>query len=341
MPDILKTNSGVLIREPEASDFMMGALDRPSLQYQENVPDGDWLKYLPTTERQSSKIFDTMACVTFSGLNSIETQLNRLIMAGLMLPGDFKWLFDNGYFGADGKVNLSDRFTAKMSHTSKNGNFLTQVADSIRHDGCVPESKWPWTETFDWDAYYADIPADIIALGLEFAARFITGYEWIATGPGTSKGIIFKALTHAPLQLATQVCSGWSTEPVVQNCQLEVQHATLLYGYDGVSDYEIFDQYDPFYKMLAPDYTIPFILKHVIMPAAGLITNNTDMTDQETLDLMYQLGFKRMADAGAQGYLGRPIKEVLQTLVASEENKAYTSLFAAGKGIEAFGASHK
>lgn len=58
------------------------------------------------------------------------------------------------------------------------------------------------------------------------------------------------------------------------------------------------------------------------------------MVDKELLELLYQGIFKRLPDAGADGYLGKPVKEVVRLLLESPENKQYSSVYQAVKNVE-------
>src|SRR5207247_8242189 len=104
-------------------------------------PSGDWTAYLPSAENQSTHIVDTMACVTFSCLNVIETQIKFL---------------------TGREVNFSDRFIAKLSGTTQQGNTVQNVLDAIRKYGLVLEEEWPTDLNFNWDQYYAPVPDEVI-----------------------------------------------------------------------------------------------------------------------------------------------------------------------------------
>src|SRR3972149_4039603 len=107
------TNYGVILGT-RSTDWLVGAI-----QYEERNPSGDWTSCLPPGEWQKDlqTHVDTMACVSFSALNSIEVQEK-------FLTGK--------------QVDYSDRFTATMSGTTSQGNYLWKVADSLRKDGLVP-----------------------------------------------------------------------------------------------------------------------------------------------------------------------------------------------------------
>ncbi|MCI0561489.1 MAG: hypothetical protein MN733_23625, partial [Nitrososphaera sp.] len=103
---------------------------------------GDWTEYLPVKELQKRNGLETMACVSFSALNAIETLSNYLVQ---------NW-------------NKSDRFTAKESGTTKSGNYYAKVAECIRLQGLVDEIDWPF-EGKTWEEFYKTIPDEIKAYG--------------------------------------------------------------------------------------------------------------------------------------------------------------------------------
>ena len=100
-------NRGVLLGQRD-TDWVAGVIP-----FEEINPSGNWTPHLPPGEWQTNHVVDTMACVTFSALNSIETQIK-------FLTGQ--------------SINYSDRFTAKMSGTTPQGNWLYKVAPK---DGTV------------------------------------------------------------------------------------------------------------------------------------------------------------------------------------------------------------
>src|SRR3990167_263004 len=94
-------SDGFLPYTPKPEDWKFGAIGGPVL-----APDGQWLKYLPDGERQRKRNAETMACVSFSALNAFEALLKAK-------------------YGST--INRSDRFTAKKSGTSEEGNTFGRV----------------------------------------------------------------------------------------------------------------------------------------------------------------------------------------------------------------------
>jgi len=58
------------------------------------------------------------------------------------------------------------------------------------------------------------------------------------------------------------------------------------------------------------------------------------IVDATLLQKLYNLAFKREPDSGAMGFIGQDLIQVIDTLLASDENKYYSKLYAAAKEIE-------
>ena len=149
-------NNGVILGD-HINTYRSGRLGAV-LPYEVRNESGDWEADLPLEERQSNDNGDSMSCVTFGEVSGIETQ-------------EFSWL---KAFGIPDAPNYSDRWIAKMSGTTREGNYLWKVAETIRKYGLVREESYPapplpWT----WEQYHADInPALKAKLELE-------GQEWL------------------------------------------------------------------------------------------------------------------------------------------------------------------
>jgi hypothetical protein len=178
-------NTGVIISPVRDSDLKVGSIN-PSVfntagDWRQFECDGEWQKDMTIS-------FDTEACMSFTGTNLIATYLNWLMINGYLLAPQMAFLKENGYIGSDGKVMLSPRFTATMSHTTVNGNDFQNVWDSIANDGVVPDSVWPMpTAAINadsaqaWSLYYANVSADAIALGKQFLSFFTIPWEWLVS----------------------------------------------------------------------------------------------------------------------------------------------------------------
>jgi hypothetical protein len=206
-------NLGVLIGKRPA-DFVGG-----TLPYIVRVPDGDWRPFLVKEEKQYSDNADTMGCVSFSANNSLEIQTKQ--QTGL-------------------EVNYSDRFLAKMSGTTHEGNYLYKVADTLRN-GIVTEDQYPTPSSYTWDSYYAPISDDVI----KKARKLDVAYEWVKSDKATLK----HHLKHAPIQII-----------ITKN---NPNHAVVLVAIEGDTAY-YFDTYPPYLKTINVSDIYPDALKIVI-----------------------------------------------------------------------------
>lgn len=249
-----------LVIEVRDTDFQFGGVTK--IKHENRNTTGDWEQFLPNSEKQRG-LFDTFACVTFSGLNAIETQLQWLIVNGLLTPEAMTFLVSNGYLDENGRPNCSDRFNAKLSGTVPGkGNSFQNVWDSFRKDGIVPEKAWPNNlDKLGRDEYYAEIPQTVKDLGQEFLKYFEAGYEKV------NQKDIPEALKHAPIQVGTATCSPWAGG-IIPMCSATPNHATMIYRVDGV--YFDFDHYEPFYKRLAKNFRIPYAYKCVLSPLQSI-----------------------------------------------------------------------
>lgn len=258
--------TGVILRPPQPTDFIAGA--ETGIPLTPRIDSGDWKNYLPTDEGQSSIFFDTFACVTFSALNCLESQMNFLMKSGTIPPDVLAELRAMGFFDENDLFNASDRFTAKMSGTTHQGNYLTTVWDSIRNHGILPEKDWAYpreqrSPAFVWEDYYAEIPQELKDKAKRFTELFETQYHWLGSGEEAKQVDLKEWLKMAPVQIATAVCSPWNTTDVIQGCAMGTGHATMLYSASNLW-FDIEDHYKPYQKRLALDYPIHSVLQGVV-----------------------------------------------------------------------------
>ena len=294
-------NTGVII-DVRWRDFFAGG--ETGAAPKELIKDGNFDAFLPDEETQYKNLIDVFACVSFSALNSLESVFNYLLSEGLFSVAQVKFLKDNNYIDKlTGKVNFSDRFTAKMSGTTKNGNSLGAVGDSIRKNhGLIPESLFPWPKDMDkmknaderWNLYYQSPSAEAIALGKKFLEYFAITYQWIVLD-GVTKGshieVIESFLKYGPVQIAAQVCSPWnSTEanPPIKGCGCGTQHATIIYGSSTNKFLKDFDSYKSYRKKLAWDYCIPYAVQYYVAEKAPTPPGKFEYTF--TKQLRYGMG---------------------------------------------------
>jgi len=273
-------NHGVILGQRD-TDYIAG-----TLPYEIVNPTGDWTPYLPLGEYQRlpSYSFDTMACVTFSALNIIETL----------------------YFFITGvRRNFSDRFTARMSGTTQDGNWQWKVADSIRKAGIVDEELWPapTSPSTTWGEYYSVPPIEVVNKALEFKNDWEVTYEFIDF---TRESLLYH-LKQAPIQV---IIPGHAVMNFLTTDQV----------------YKYFDSYSPFVK----ERVEPFVYAMKL-----ILTKKTMKLTKEQVNGLYQLGFKRNVDSGGEAtWVGKELDFVLDGLLNSKENIKYTPIFQAVKSLE-------
>ena len=258
-------NHGI-IEGQRNTDFVAGALP-----YEIRNPSGDWTTLLPPGEFQRNHVFDTMACVTFSALNSIEVQ-HKLIT------------------GKD--RNFSDRFTAKMSGTTQQGNYLFKVADSIRKDGLVDEVVWPTADNFDWNQYYVFPPIEVINKGREFFNEWEVAYEFI----DFNRDSLIYHLKHAPIQVVIPghaVLAFWSTQQVTK----------------------YFDSYEPFQKERTEVFSSALKI---------VLTRKTKMLTKEQVHRLYAL-WGLNDPVGEAFWVGKSLDDLLEARKKDQLNNLQNS----------------
>lgn len=189
-------------------------------------PTADWTQYQPKGEKQYVyATFDTFSCTTFSALNIIETWVSWHLKKGNFSQKQIETLNTLGFFSTN-QFNCSDRFTAIMSGTMRNGNYFQNVIDSIRRDGLLPEALFPFGGN-SWDEYHN--PANITQEMKDKAKKILdiidVSYEWV-----TDNATIPSDLKKCPVQGAIPY---------------EAYHAIEIIapGYQ-------FDSYEPYVKPL-------------------------------------------------------------------------------------------
>lgn len=223
---------GLINKKPDKKDWLLGTISS-----EKELTDGDWTDYLPKIEYQNSNGFDTMACVIYSALNCLETLHNRL-------------------YGVE--VNWSDRFTAKTSGTSIQGNTLHNVAECIRKFyGTVKETDYP-SDGDNWNEYYKTITDDLYSLGKEFYNTYQVNYEWVETREPFE---LIDILKVAPLQVTIRLI-GVDDSGYYVKTDKTPNHAVMLYGYKLNDYWLIFDHYTQHIKKLAWDFKFGAIMKY-------------------------------------------------------------------------------
>lgn len=233
-------NSG-LIPGFRSTDFVGG-----TIPYEVRNPSGDWTPFLVRGEKQSYNYVDVMGCVSFSANNCCEIQIKQ--QTGI-------------------EVNLSDRFLAKESGTTKSGNWMYIVGDVLRKIGCPLEEEWPIPpQPFDWDSYYVGIPQNVVDKAKsQFLDKYDVAYERLGLiGTDLTVADLHYHLKHAPL---------WVTIP---------GHAItgVIVSADD-KNFTYFDSYDPFLKTL-PISQIDSVWK-LVLTVKGVHMEVLQVSGEQTL----------------------------------------------------------
>lgn len=247
MSEILEIeNTGYLEQPPAPTDFFLGAaIDALNVRF--TNASANWTAYNSPREKQVSKYFDRMACTNFSATRSLEMQLNFLKAHGFLSVATIKKCEEYGYLDENGWFNISARFSAKTSGTTRMGNYFVNVWDAFRKFGFVGEKDWPDRFDMDWDEYYAPIPQAILDKGKLALELFDIAYAWAVAGGNATPAQYNAWLRRAPIQIAIPVCSPYDEK--VPYCDRKDSHAVVLQAMVG-DDKLISDSYDPYDKLL-------------------------------------------------------------------------------------------
>ena len=270
--EVISPRTGLIESAPSADEWIFGSTSRVGLA-PINVSK-DWSQDIPSGEPQKLNGLETFSCVSQAHSNVVETIINYYIRNSMLPAKTLRFLNENGYIGADGKLNLSDRFLAKMSGTTKAGNYITTVSDTLRRQGALPENDWAFGKSKRWDEYYKTIPQELVNKAKTFNDYFeihsdYVSLSWDAKG---ALGAIKAHLAHTPLLIAVPICSPWNTDKPVRVCgKTKSEHAVVVYNLD---DYiRVLDSYDPYTKRLPTNYYIPWVRRITI----SIIKQDEDM----------------------------------------------------------------
>lgn len=232
-----KTNKGLILSKPKGKDLVFGSKRRLG-----GLPlnsTGQWDASLPPEEHQK-QFLETSACVSFNTLNPVE-------------------ILELHEYGE--KANYSDRFLAKMSGTTKEGNDPHTVGETLRKKGCVIQEDWPWTEDLNrWDEFYSDIPDEVKTLALAFKAKYDFGHQYVNTDPQT----MMTALMYSPLGVDVFAWGFPDSEGIYHREGRQSGHWTVVYGYEYGKYWKCFDTYPPFRKKLEWNYGFSMVKQYTL-----------------------------------------------------------------------------
>jgi len=211
-------------------DYSFGSIGGDVLQ-----ESGSWMDYLPEFEHQR-KSTDTQGCVSFGTLSALEMLHKRL-------------------YGVE--PNYSDRFTVKLSGTTRTGNNPKSVIQSIRHDGTVKEEVWPFSKEMSWNDYFAFIPSKLIKLGAKWLSEYKVGYEYVN---GNEKELK-KALKYSPIGVSVYA---WNKNSDGVYEEGFPNHWCVLVRYNFENQPVIWDSYEEQLKVLVKGYRFKYCMRYTI-----------------------------------------------------------------------------
>lgn len=140
-------NTGIILGN-QATDYFVnakaGQIQSP-IEYKIRLKDGNWQPFAFSKVlqwQQFPNFVDTMSCVSQSMMTAIEAQ---------------------EFFLTGKQVKYSRRWLAKMSDTTREGNYLYKVADVVRNIGLVLEDDYPTPAEYTWESYYQPIPEPLFS----------------------------------------------------------------------------------------------------------------------------------------------------------------------------------
>lgn len=263
MDESKMSRGDLILPEIHEADWLKGAI-----AYEARVP--TWSMWLTTKEPQKFK-FDSNGCTQFSGINSVETQMNFL--RPHMSDEAYAWFLDNGYIDGEGHFDFSWRYTGIKAGCSINGSAHKWFWDAVRTWGLIPRTMLTYTmaesqrhDTQEsmcaeiWDK--KAITPEMDALAAKSRQWLNTEYEysWYNLNATCPREIIERELRHAPLHVGTPVCPTWNSGVVSPCGSTHPVHSTMMYDPTPV----IFDHYNPYSKTFSQDYFVPVVVKGVV-----------------------------------------------------------------------------
>lgn len=232
--------------EQTPDDWQFGGESQPGLI---SIPLSEREQWLPKGEVQRGQE-DFQSCASISPTNHLEALFTYGFQKKLIDEDNRKWLEEKGYLNADGKITFSDRFTAVLSQTTRQGNSLKAPLESIRKNGLIPKRLLPASKEMTFDDYHstAAITKELRDLGIEFTRRFVINYEQV------NRLHFAEALKEDMLGVAAHAWS-FPENGVYPQTDAPLNHAFVLYN---LPKYQAYDSYEEsaadFTKNLASDY---------------------------------------------------------------------------------------
>lgn len=232
-----KHYTGYIHVEPVLGNFVHGDNKLGTIPLN---PSGDWSAFLPETHQQNENGFEPNDCVTEATVNCTET-------------------LEIQEYGSNS--GWARRFLAKNSGTDvRGGNDPQTVSQSLKNEGCVPSSYYPFMAV-DFATFYQELTQVLKTLAISFFSKFAYGHSWVNADPQS----MMDALTYSPLSAAGYA---WQLDPqtgyYITPPGAVAEHDFMVYGYDRNNYWKVRDSYAPFDKKLAWDFKFTGIKRHTL-----------------------------------------------------------------------------
>lgn len=211
--------------------------------------DGDWRDYTPPPEEQRRHGVESSSCFGQAHQKAISTILEEQFL----IPDQ----------------NFSERFTIIHSDASRFGGSPINSANSIRHDGLIPDEMLPFSEDIDsWDEFNSYSGGDEIACvkrGREWLKTWSPAYDIVFERHETIEEKYAKlraALRYSPVCLSVFAWAKNADGEYVKPPKEGDNHFVTAVYVDDQNCVYVWDTYGPdFLKKLAPNYNFEFAMR--------------------------------------------------------------------------------
>lgn len=204
---------------------------------------GDWRQYIPKFEDQFKNGVETSACATYGTWNPIEILMHALY----------------GIKDAD----HSDRFTAQLSGTTRQGNNPHKVAETIRKKWSVHEVQWSFGYVNSFEEYYKEPPRELKKLAKKNGLEWKFGHEWAVTNQTRKeekRERIIDSLKVSPLGASVYAWAQDGDVYVKPDGVRDTHWCNILFADNDF--YYILDTYPPYIKTLHKDYDFGYVKRY-------------------------------------------------------------------------------
>jgi len=241
-------NNGFQEKEPDLGDYVEPMLGS-DVSKEKLLNDGQWDKYRDDGEKQNQGNL-TMSCVSQSYANCIEQIIRRLMELTDEKSKQIVKILTDYNIIKNGKVNVSKRYIANVSGTTRRGNGLKAVAEAVRKNGLIAEELCPYVNGWNkyYDLNYETIGKDeLIKKGKEVAELIAINYEWVRLDQFNDVKV------YSPVQTSMYAYDN-PVNGIYKRTNKNRNHAVDNDGYLMNQYDKVFDSFEPFGKKMSWDF---------------------------------------------------------------------------------------